>query len=136
MFHHNTMDIVSLACLTEVVLPAFAAAKDAALHHGADLLGLARWLRRSGDDEAASAAYRRALQADMADADLFAGLWEAALIERRRGLHDRKRDLLLDLSQSRNAYQAQALEELAKHYERCEKDFPRALDLAQQSAAL
>jgi hypothetical protein len=136
MFHHNAMDIVSLACLTEVVLPSFAVPEEAALHHGADLLGLARWLRRSGVHQAAAALYRRALQADMADAELFAALWELALMERKRGCHERKRDLLLDLAACRNSYQAKALTELAKHYERCEKDLPKALDAANQAAAL
>ena len=136
MFHHNAMDIVSLACLTEVVLPSFAAPEDAALNHGADLLGLARWLRRSGDHAAAAALYRKALEADMADAELFAALWESALIERKRGCHEQKRDLLLDLSACRNPYQARALTELSKHFERCEKHFPKALDAANQAAAL
>jgi uncharacterized protein YprB with RNaseH-like and TPR domain len=136
MFHHNVMDIVSLACLTEVVLPSFAAPEEAALHHGADLLGLARWLRRSGDHAAAAALYRKALQADMADAELFAALWESALIERKRGCHEQKRDLLLDLAACRNPYRVKALIELAKHYERCEKDLPKALDAANQAASL
>jgi uncharacterized protein YprB with RNaseH-like and TPR domain len=136
MFHHNVMDIVSLACLTEVVLPSFAAPEEAALHHGADLLGLARWLRRSGDHAAAAALYRKALQADMADAELFAALWESALIERKRGCHEQKRDLLLDLAACRNPFRVKALIELAKHYERCEKDLPKALDAANQAAAL
>jgi uncharacterized protein YprB with RNaseH-like and TPR domain len=136
MFHHNAMDIVSLACLTEVVLPAFAAPEEAALHHGADLLGLARWLRRSGDHAGAAALYRKALQADMADSELFAALWESALIERKRGCHEQKRDLLLDLAACRNPYQAKALNELAKHYERCEKDFPKALEAARRADSL
>ena len=136
MFHHNAMDIVSLACLTEVVLPSFAAPEEAALHHGADLLGLARWLRRSGDHAAAAALYRKALQADRADSELFAALWESALIERKRGCHEQKRDLLLDLSACRNPYQAQALTELSKHYERCQKDLSKALDAANQAADL
>jgi tetratricopeptide (TPR) repeat protein len=136
MFHHNAMDIVSLACLTEVVLPAFAAPEEAALHHGADLLGLARWLRRSGDHTGAATLYRRALDADMADAELFAALWESALIERKRGCHEQKRDLLCGLAAYRNPYQSKALTELAKHYERCEKDLLKALDAANQAAAL
>jgi hypothetical protein len=72
----------------------------------------------------------------MADAELFAALWESALIERKRGRHDQKRDLLLDLAACRNPYQTKALSELAKHYERCEKDLPKALDAASQAAAL
>lgn len=131
MFHHNAMDIVSLACLTEIVLPSFAVPEKAELHHGADLLGLARWLRRTGDHDAAAATYRKALAANMSDSELFAALWESALIERKRGNHDAKRNLLLDLSTSRSPFQARALEELSKHYEHREKEFSQALRAAE-----
>ena len=46
IFHHNAMDIVSLACLTAIVPAAFGSADGASFRHGADLIGLARWLRR------------------------------------------------------------------------------------------
>jgi uncharacterized protein YprB with RNaseH-like and TPR domain len=136
MFHHNAMDIVSLACLTEIVLPSFSTPEQAALHHGADLLGLARWLRRTGDHDTAASIYRKALAANMADTEVFAALWESALIERKRGNHESKRDLLLDLSTSRSPFQARALEELSKHYEHREKQFTSALEAAQQAATL
>ena len=136
MFHHNVMDIVSLACLTHVVLPTFSAPEQAALDHGADLLGLARWLRRAGDHETAATLYRKAIHAGMADQEMFAALWEAALTEKKRGRHDCKIELLLDLAQARNAFQAKAAEEAAKHFERCEKDFERALELARTAREL
>src|SRR5262249_46495074 len=44
IFHHNAIDILSLACLTAIVPTAFRCPDDAALRHGADVLGLARWL--------------------------------------------------------------------------------------------
>ncbi len=133
MFHHNVMDIVSLACLTGVVLPSFSAPEQAALAHGADLLGLARWLRRAGDHETAATLYRRAIHADMADEEMFAALWESALTAKKRGRHDEKIGLLLDLADARNAFQARAAAEAAKHFEHREKDFERALELARQA---
>ena len=48
IFHHNAIDILSLACLTAIVPSAFRCSDGdvpgAMLRHGADLVGLARWL--------------------------------------------------------------------------------------------
>jgi len=44
IFHHNALDILSLACLTAIVPFAFRRPEEAALRHGADMVGLARWL--------------------------------------------------------------------------------------------
>src|SRR5579863_5404989 len=53
IFHHNAIDILSLACLTAIVPFAFRAPETAALRHGADLVGLARWLDRAERHEEA-----------------------------------------------------------------------------------
>ena len=136
LFHHNVIDIVSLACLCGVVLPAYADPQSAALHHGADLLGLARWLKRAGDVENAAALYRRSVQAGMMDNELFAALWETALLERKRERHTEKAAVLEDLIACRNPFQTRAYEELAKHCERVEKDFVRALELTLKALQL
>lgn len=136
LFHHNVIDIVSLACLCGVVLPAYADPQSAALHHGADLLGLARWLKRAGDIENAAALYRRSVQAGMMDNELFAALWETALVERKRERHAAKAAILEDLIACRNPYRGKAYEELAKHFERVEKNFERALELTGQALRL
>src|ERR1039458_8730081 len=44
IFHHNAIDILSLACLTAIVPFAFRAPEEVDVRHGADLIGLARWL--------------------------------------------------------------------------------------------
>ncbi|MBI1354025.1 MAG: hypothetical protein GC160_06745 [Acidobacteria bacterium] len=136
MFHHNVMDIVSLACLTHVVLPAFAAPEEADLRHGQDLLGLARWLRRAKQTDSAVALYRRAIQAGMHDHDLFQALWEQALAEKKRADHEAKAAILEDLVTTPNAFRAKACEELARHHERVTKDLSRALELTLQGLAL
>ncbi len=136
LFHHNVIDIVSLACLTGVVLPAYADPQAAALEHGADLLGLARWLKRAGDVENAAALYRRSVQAGMMDNELFAALWETALVEKKRDRHEEKAAILEDLIASRNPYRGKAYEELAKHCERVEKNLERALELTLEALAM
>src|SRR5581483_2632117 len=47
IFHHNAIDILSLACLTAIVPQAFQAPEETRFRHGADLIGLARWLLRA-----------------------------------------------------------------------------------------
>lgn len=136
MFHHNVMDIVSLACLTSHILPAFAAPSEAPLRHGEDLLGLARWLRRAGRHEAAAELYAKAIQAGVRDHELFKALWETAQLDKRAGRHDEKARILGDLMQVPNPYRLDAHEELAKHYERIEKDLEKALTVAEAGLEL
>jgi tetratricopeptide (TPR) repeat protein len=131
LFHHNVIDIVSLACLTAVVLPAFAAPTDTRLRHAADLLGLARWLRRSQQHEGALELYRRSIDAGLPDSELFPALWESALIEKKLGRHEAKLALLSDLAEVKNPFRQSAYEELAKHYERHEKELERALAMTE-----
>src|ERR1035437_9395228 len=53
IFHHNAIDILSLACLTAIVPFAFRSPEDAPLRRGPDLIGLARWLDQAGRREEA-----------------------------------------------------------------------------------
>ena len=136
LLHHNVIDIVSLACLTAVVLPAFDSPVQADLRHGADLLGLARWLRRNGEDETALQLYRRAIGKHMSEDCLFSALWESAMLEKRRGNRETMAGLLADVTEVRNAHQLSAFEELAKHYEHHEKNYQRALAMTDAAVAI
>lgn len=136
MFHHNVMDIVSLACLTAVVLPAFSSPTEAPLRHGADLLGLARWLRRNREFEPATQLYRRAVDAGLPDDKLFPALWESALLDKKLGRREPAVATLCDLAQSPNPCRRQALEELAKHYEHHEKNPALALEMTEAALAI
>jgi hypothetical protein len=136
MFHHNVMDIVSLACLTAVVLPAFSSPTEAPLRHGADLLGLARWLRRNREHEPSAQLYRRAIDAGLPDEKLFQALWESALLDKKMGRQELAVATLCDLAQSPNPCRRQALEELAKHYEHIEKNPALALEMTEAALAL
>ena len=129
VFRHNVLDIVSLACLGSVILSIFAEPEKAALRHGQDILGLARWLSSTGDDRLALRLYRKAIQAGLPTSGLFPCLWESAKLERRAGNHLAKVKLLRDLSRASSDYRPVALEALAKHYEHCERDLVHALEL-------
>lgn len=134
VFHHNAMDILTLACLTAIVPLAFRSPESAPLHHGADWVGLARWLLKAERKEEALAVLRRAVARGLSDELLFRTLWEIALLEKRLGRLEAAVAVFEDLAQARNRYRAAALVELAKHYEHRERNY--ALALARTRAAL
>ncbi|MBI3666125.1 MAG: ribonuclease H-like domain-containing protein [Acidobacteria bacterium] len=136
LFHHNVMDIVTLAALTAVVLPVFAAPSQASLGHGEDLLGLARWLRQNDSHEDALALYRRAVHQGLADHNLFRALWEMALMEKKPGRLDRALEIWSDLAAVKNEFRSRALEELAKYYEHTERNYPMALEMTAAALAI
>ena len=136
IFHHNAFDILSLACLTAIVPAAFRAPDDAAFHHGADLLGLARWLVQAGRVEDGLRLLRRAVDLGLPDDLLFRTLWEIAGLERKLEREPAAVTVLEDLAVCRNPYRARAFEELAKYYEHRERNFTRALELTRAAIEL
>ncbi len=133
VFHHNVLDIVSLACLTSVLLTMLAAPDGASLHHGQDIRGLARWLNKLGKEAQALGLYRKAIRTGLPRRDLFAALWETAQIERRAGRHEEQVQLLRDLARVSSMYRAAAFVELAKHYEHRLKDYGLALKMTRSA---
>lgn len=128
VFHHNVLDIVSLACLTGVVPEAFRDPENVRARHGADLLGLARWLQVSGRFEEALRMTRRAIDLGLPDQHLFRALFEAGGLEKKLGQEHAALATFTDLTLSRNPWRVRAYEELAKHYEHREKNFAMALE--------
>jgi uncharacterized protein YprB with RNaseH-like and TPR domain len=142
VFHHNALDIVSLACLTGIIPDAFRDPANMPARHGMDLLGLARWLQLSGRLEEALSLMRRAVEMGLPDAQLFRALFEAGGIEKKLGQEHASIATFTDLSLSPNPYRVKAYEELAKHYEHRERNFAMAIECVraarnvQDSAAL
>lgn len=128
VFHHNVLDIVSLACLTGIVPEAFRDPENVRARHGSDLLGLARWLQVSGRIEEALRMTRRAIGLGLPDEHLFRALFEAGVLEKKLGQEHAAVATFTDLTLSRNAWRVRAYEELAKHYEHREKNFAMALE--------
>jgi uncharacterized protein len=129
VFHHNAIDILSTACLTAIVPHAFRNPKAPALAHGADLIGLARWVLKNGAGQDALDLLRRAVDLGLPDDLLFRTLWDSAALEKKLGCPDAALAILTDLSACRNPYRAQAYEALAKHYEHREKNYALALEM-------
>jgi len=133
IFHHNAIDIVSLACLTAIVPAAFGSADGASLSHGADMIGLARWLAAAGRDEEAVGLYRRAVEAGLPDDLLFRTLAEIGSIEKRLGRDAAAVEAFTDLAASPNPYRAHAFAELAKYYEHRERNYSMALEMTRSA---
>ncbi len=136
IFHHNAIDILSLACLTAIVPFAFRAPEETAFRHGADVIGLARWVLQAGRQEQALRLLRRAVDLGLPDDLLFRTLWDIGTMEKRLGRSDAALAVFTDLAASRNGYRARAFAELAKHYEHGEWDDAKALEMTRKALTL
>ena len=136
IFHHNALDILTLACLTAIVPHAFRNPETAPLTHGAEMVGLARWFQKAEQHEQALSLYRRAIDRGLRDDLLFRTQWDVALMEKRLGRDAGALELFNDLAASPNAFRLPALLELAKHYEHRERDYPRAMEFTQAAIQL
>lgn len=129
IFHHNATDILSLACLTAIVPFAFRAPEEMDFRHGADWIGLARWLAQAGREEECLRLMRRAVELGLPDELMFRTLWDIGVLERRLGREDAAVAIAAELAGTRNPFRVRALEAMAKHYEHREKDFTMALEM-------
>lgn len=136
IFHHNVMDIVSLACFTAIVPMAFRSPEDLAVRHGADLVGLARWLAQAERHEQSLGLLRRAVDLGLPDDLLFRTLMDIALIEKKLGRSAAALAAFSELAASPNPYRARAFEELAKVYEHGERNYALALEMTRNGLAL
>ncbi len=136
IFHHNAIDILSLACLTAIVPLAFRAPEDMAFRHGADVIGVARWLLAAEREQEALRLFRRAVDLGLPDSLLFKTLWDVAVLEKRMGNREAARAGFSELAASRNPYRTRAYEELAKDCEHRERDYAAALEMTRRALAL
>ncbi len=138
IFHHNAMDILTLACLTAIVPVAFRSTDCESLakigvKHGPDLLGIARWLLAAQEHEQALVLLRRAVETGLSDRLLFRTLWDVALLEKKLKRPYAALQVFTELAECRNEYRVSALEELAKFYEHEERNYGMALDFTVQA---
>ena len=85
--------------------------------HGADLVGLARWLAQAERFEEAVSLYRRAVDLGLPDNLLFKTLWEIGRLEKKLERYAAAVAVFTDLAAAKNPYRVSALEELAKYFE-------------------
>jgi len=56
-------------------------------------------------------------------------------MQKRLGRSGEALAMITELAASRNPYRVRALEELAKHYEHCERNYPMALEMTRAALA-
>jgi len=140
IFHHNAIDILTLACLTAIVPAAFRSTDSESLarvgvKRGEDLAGIARWLLAAEEHEQALALFKRALDAGLPDRLLFRALWDVALIEKKLERPHAALQVFTELAGCANEYCVCALQELAKYYEHEERNYGIALEFTKQAIA-
>jgi uncharacterized protein YprB with RNaseH-like and TPR domain len=138
IFHHNAMDILTLACLTAVVPAAFRttdadALQLAGVRRGEDLIGIARWLLNAGEIQKALELLKRAIGLGLPDKLLFRSLWDVATMEKKLARPAAALAIYTELAGCRNDHRVGALEELAKYYEHEEKNYGVALEFTRQA---
>ena len=136
IFEHNSFDILTLACLTGIIPRAFHAPLDVPLHRGAEMVGLARWLRAADRAGEAVVLLRRALAKGLPDALTWRTLWDCGLLEKKTGNEAGALALFTELTTAKNPHQAEAFEELAKYYEHTGKNYALALDMTEAAQRL
>jgi len=138
IFHHNAMDILTLACLTAVVPAAFRntggdALMNLGVRRGEDLVGIARWLLNAGELEKSLELLKRAIDLGLPDKLLFRSLWDVAALEKKLARPTAALQIYTELAGCRNDHRVDALEELSKYYEHDEKNYAVALEFARQA---
>lgn len=138
VFHHNSIDILTLACLTAIVPAAFRKSDVESLarlgvRRGEDLAGIARWLCAAGEHEKALELMKRAVDAGLPDALLFRMLLDIALLEKKLGRLHASLNVFTELASCRNPHRVVALQELAKYYEHEERNYALALEFTNQA---
>ena len=136
IFHHNAVDILTLACLTAIVPRAFHSPEQAQFSHAAEMVGLARWWRQADQHENALALFRQALDRELPDELLFRTMWDVAALEKKLGREHAALPMLTDLASARNPWRAAAFTELAKYYEHRERNYAMALEMARNALDL
>jgi tetratricopeptide (TPR) repeat protein len=100
------------------------------------MVGLARWWRQAEQPENALALFRQAIEKNLSDELLFRTLWDIAALEKKLGREHAALPVLTDLARSRNPWRAAAFVELAKYYERRERNYALALEMTRSALEL
>ena len=135
IFHHNRMDILTLACLTSLVLAAVGQPEAAPLAHPLDLYSLAAWVAKVGHRQSAAQLFQRALAGPLPEAVEWRAKAELAALYKRARDYPRAVPLWTELAAARDGGRLLAIEELAKYYEHRARDYARALDAARAGLA-
>lgn len=140
VFFHNALDIVTLAALTLDVAQVIAGERSnnhGSKHSGTassiDLFCLSRIFERAGDSEDSLSTCARALEAGLPSSIEIRALWQLAGQHKRRGEHERAKEIWLQISRRETPFAVSAFEELAIHFEHRRRDAETALRYAESA---
>jgi hypothetical protein len=142
ILHHNLIDVVTLGCLTALVLAAVGDPESAPLAHPVDLYSLAAWIGRVGNREQAARLYQRALAAPrggprgLPDPLAARAMLELAALHKAGGDFDSAAALWREVCATCPEGRLEALEELAKYLEHRRRDYAGAIEAARAGLAI
>ncbi|RJP24258.1 MAG: hypothetical protein C4520_04450 [Candidatus Abyssobacteria bacterium SURF_5] len=130
---HNRLDLLTLACITHLILKAVENPREADFEHGEDWYGLGTLFERRRQVELAASCFERALEAGLPDPLGRNCRKLLSLTHKRAGNWDGAVRLWKeDLSKS-GASAIFELEELAKYYEHRRRDFASACEACRRA---
>ncbi len=130
VFHHNALDIMTLAAITVELARAVGDGGASTLVSPVDLFSLSRMFEVAGSREQSVDACQRALSGGLPEEIQARALHQLATQYKRQRLHDLAVEKWLELSQRASPLALEALEELAIHYEHHVRDPKAAMEFA------
>jgi tetratricopeptide (TPR) repeat protein len=89
-----------------------------------------------GKREEALALLRQAVNTGLPDKLLFRALWDIGVLEKKLRRPDSAACVFSELATCKNEYHVRALEEMAKHHERIDKNYGAALEFTNRAFGL
>jgi uncharacterized protein len=128
VFHHNALDIMTLAAITVELARAIGDGGAATLDSPVDLFSLSRMFEVAGSREQSVETCQRALSGGLPEEIEARALHQLAVQYKRQRLHDLAIEKWRELSQRASLLALDALEELAIHYEHHARDPKAAIE--------
>ena len=125
VFYHNSMDVVSMAVLFNLVNWILEEPNGEGLHHGQDIIALARIFEDLNRWDQAALLYERGLAETLPEDDFHQAVRRLSILQKKRGDFDTAITLWQQAAEKGHVY---AYVELAKYYEHKAKDRTMALE--------
>jgi uncharacterized protein len=131
VFHHNALDIMTLAAITVELARAIGDGGAGTLDSPVDLFSLSRMFEVAGSREQSVETCQRALSGGLPEEIEARALHQLAAQYKRQHLHDLAVEKWRELSRRESPLALDALEELAMHFEHHQRDHKAAIEFTQ-----
>jgi tetratricopeptide (TPR) repeat protein len=131
VFHHNALDIMTLAAITVELARAIGDGGAATLDSPVDLFSLSRMFDVAGSKELSVETCQRAISAGLPEEVEARALHQLAVQYKRQRMHDLAIEKWRELAQRPSPLALDAFEELAIHYEHRQRDHKTAMEFTQ-----